>query len=185
MEVDPTDRRVRRTRQLLLDALLTLIIERGYEALTVQDILDRADVGRSTFYTHFRDKDDLLHAAFGRLRRVLALAAAGTSPPDLAALSLSLFQHTATHRTLYQAMVGRPSGALLTRTLHTLLSEHVQAHLVERGPDLRVPAEVAVPYYVSALIGLLTWWLDAPRGYSPEEMDVMFRQLVWPALASP
>ncbi len=184
MEPEPTDRRVRRTHQLLIDALLALIVERGYEALSVQDILDRADVGRSTFYAHFRDKDDLLHAAFGRLRSVLALPAVGAAPANLATLSLSLFRHSDAHRALYQAMVGRPSGALLTRTLHTLLSEHVRAHLAQRGSDLPVPAEVAVAYYVSALIGLLTWWLDAPRGYSPEELDELFRRLVGPALTS-
>lgn len=182
METEPTDRRVRRTRQLLIEALLALIIERGYEALSVQDILDRADVGRSTFYAHFRDKDDLLDAAFERLRSVLALPVDGAGPAKLTTLSLTLFQHTDAHRALYQAMVGRPSGALLTRTLHTLLSEHVRAYLAQRGSDLPVPAEVAVAYYVSALIGLLTWWLDAPRGYSPEELDELFRRLVGPAL---
>jgi AcrR family transcriptional regulator len=184
MEAGATDRRVRRTRQLLIDALLGLIVERGYETLTVQDILERADVGRSTFYAHFRDKDDLLHAAFARLRMVLALSAGDHPGPDLATLSLTLFRHTDSYRVLYQAMVGRPSGALLTRTLHGLLSEHVQAHMAQLAPHLPVPVEVAVQYYVSALLGLLTWWLDAPRGYSAEEMDAMFRRLVRPVLVS-
>jgi AcrR family transcriptional regulator len=182
MEGVGTDRRVRRTRQLLVDALLALIVERGYEALSVQEVLDRADVGRSTFYAHFRDKDDLLQAAFGRLRTVLALPAAGETPPDLATLSLALFRHTDGQRTLYQAMVGRPSGARLTRFLHELLSDYVQRHLAHLDADLPVPAEVAGAYYVSALLGLLTWWLDAPRGYSAEEMDALFRRLVGPAL---
>jgi AcrR family transcriptional regulator len=178
MEGEAADRRVRRTRQLLIDALLGLIVERGYEGLTVQDILDRADVGRSTFYAHFRDKDDLLHAAFGRLRTVLALPAADEAPPDLATLSLALFRHTGGQRMLYQALVGQPSGAQLTRFLHELLSDYVRRHLAQLGADLPVPAEVAAQYYVSALLGLLSWWLDAPQGYSPEEMDTMFRRLV-------
>src|SRR5690349_10072505 len=55
-----TDRRIQRTRQLLLDALSTLILEKGYEAITVQDLIDRANLGRSTFYSHFQDKEDLL-----------------------------------------------------------------------------------------------------------------------------
>lgn len=183
MEPEPKDRRVRRTRQLLIDALLALIVERGYEALSVQDILDRADVGRSTFYAHFHDKEDLLHAAFGRLRSVLTLPAPGAAPAGLATLSLALFRHTDTQRALYQAMVGRPSGALLMRALHALLSEQLRAHLAQQAAPIPVPAEVAVAYYVSALLGLLTWWLDAPRGYSPEEMDELFRRLVRPALA--
>jgi AcrR family transcriptional regulator len=62
------DRRIQRTRRLLQDALVGLILEKGYEAITVQDILDRANVGRSTFYEHFYDKDDLLLSSFEFLR---------------------------------------------------------------------------------------------------------------------
>src|SRR4051812_15011818 len=69
--VDAADRRVRRTRRNLTDALIGLILERGYEAITVQDILDRADIGRSTFYAHFRDKDALLLSCFDDLREDL------------------------------------------------------------------------------------------------------------------
>jgi AcrR family transcriptional regulator len=175
------DRRVRRTRQLLIDALLALIVERGYEALTVQDILDRADVGRSTFYAHFREKDDLLQAAFGRLRGVLEGQTRGpaTSLPEV---SLELFRHTAEHRPLYQAMVGRPSGSMLNRAIHDLLSVYVRAHFERLADRLPVPVEVAAQYYVSALLGLLTWWLDGERPYSAAEMDLMFRQLVLPML---
>src|SRR5689334_24059575 len=62
------DRRVRRTRRLLREALLALVAEKGYDRVTVQDVLDRADVGRATFYAHFRDKDDLLVSGFDELR---------------------------------------------------------------------------------------------------------------------
>ena len=58
------DRRVRKTRQLLREALMELTLERGYDHVTIQDILDRADVGRSTFYAHYHDKDDLLVSEF-------------------------------------------------------------------------------------------------------------------------
>ena len=62
------DRRIQRTRQLLHEALIELIQEKGYEAVTVQDILDRANLGRSTFYLHYRDKEELLLSGFERLR---------------------------------------------------------------------------------------------------------------------
>jgi len=68
-----TDRRVRRTRQLLRDALMELTLERGYDRVTVQDILDKADVGRSTFYAHYRDKDDLLVSEFEALHPSLSV----------------------------------------------------------------------------------------------------------------
>lgn len=63
-----SDRRVRRTRKLLHSAFLELVIEKGYDKITIQDILDRADVGRSTFYVHFRDKEALLTASFDNMR---------------------------------------------------------------------------------------------------------------------
>src|SRR5258707_301232 len=65
---EPADRRVRRTRRALREALVALIVERGYEKVTVQDVLDRADIGRSTFYAHYRDKDDLFGSCFDDLR---------------------------------------------------------------------------------------------------------------------
>ncbi len=179
----PEDRRVRRTRQLLIDALLALIVERGYEVLTVQEILDRADVGRSTFYAHFRDKDDLLHAAFARLRAVLDSHARGSGAASLSDISLALFCHTADHRPLYRAMVGRPSGAMMLRAAREQLSDVVRPYLEQAALRLSMPPEVAAQYYVSALFGLLTWWLDSDLPYTPAQMDAMFRRLVLPNLA--
>src|SRR5690242_4167136 len=63
----PVDRRIQRTRQLLLDALLSLILEKDFDSITVQDVIDRANVGRSTFYAHFQDKDELLLSGFEHL----------------------------------------------------------------------------------------------------------------------
>src|SRR5436189_198695 len=65
------DRRVQRTRQLLQDALLAMVIEKGYDATTVQDIIDRANVGRATFYAHFPDKQTLLTSRLEDLRVLL------------------------------------------------------------------------------------------------------------------
>src|SRR6202012_5392571 len=76
MAQETMDRRVRRTRDLLHRALLDLIAEKGYPHITVQDILDRADVGRSTFYTHYRDKEDLLRSGIADFNA----AAEGRSP---------------------------------------------------------------------------------------------------------
>ena len=66
------DRRVQRTRRLLHKALMSCILEKKYESITVQEILNRADVGRSTFYVHFRDKDELLVSGFGELQSLLS-----------------------------------------------------------------------------------------------------------------
>jgi len=94
MAVKAEDRRVRRTRTLLQDALIALILEKGYEAVTVQDIIDRADVGRSTFYAHFLDKQQLLLSRVEELHAFLAQQhAQGVTSGELR-LSFSLSRST-------------------------------------------------------------------------------------------
>src|SRR3990170_4916171 len=177
------DRRVRRTRELVTDALITLIEERGYERVTVQDIIDRADVGRSTFYTHFRDKEELLLSAFDDLRAAfegyeqqLGGDHAGHKGPWP---TLALFEHASEYPELYKAMVGKRGADVVRRHLHALLSELMRDHFRARAPggDTRVPMEVVVEAAVSALLGLLVWWLENERPYSSAEILRMYEVL--------
>jgi AcrR family transcriptional regulator len=103
------DRRIQRTRQLLQDALLALILEKGFEAVTVQDVIDRANVGRSTFYAHFQDKEDLLLSGFEHLRTEFEkylLSESGTRDSPWA-LSFSMLQHAQSQRQLYKAFASK------------------------------------------------------------------------------
>ena len=105
------DRRVRRTRGRLRRALLELTLERGYGGVTVQDVLERADVARATFYAHYRDKDDLLLSGFDELREQLRghLRAHEEGERDGGGL-LGLFEHVGSNRALWQALTGRRGG---------------------------------------------------------------------------
>src|SRR5262245_465000 len=125
------DRRVRRTRRLLHQALIDLILERGYDKTTVSDILDRADVGRSTFYTHFRDKDELLVAGFDELQTQFELHAVDHGRPagDAHCPALALFTHAAEYHQLYRALCGRRGGDVAQRHLHRMVTELLRAHL--------------------------------------------------------
>ena len=103
------DRRVRRTRKLLHDAFISLVIEKGYEKTTIQDILDRADVGRSTFYVHYRDKEALLTANFDAMQEQLECELdqiAATGPFDVALPAALLFEHAYRNQRVYRAMCG-------------------------------------------------------------------------------
>jgi AcrR family transcriptional regulator len=178
-----TDRRVRRTRQLLREALLDLTLERGYDRITVQDILDRADVGRSTFYAHYRDKDDLLATEFEALHPSwnVPSGAAGESPPTEFLEPLrGAFQQAETYRRSYKAMLGQQGAEQIRRLLPQPLSNLVKSHVLARypacgGDDRRLTA--GVQFIVSAFIGMLTWWLDTDAPYSADEMFVMFRKM--------
>lgn len=186
------DRRVRRTRRMLRDALLALIEEKGYDQVTVQDILDRADLSRATFYSHFRDKDDLLVSGFAELRETLREAmvafARGESEHagQVLAPSHALFEHVAEHRGLYRMLVGSRAGTLVLRhvraELNGLVREHFEDVIARRSVVPTVPVEVIVEHTVGALLGVVTWWLDSATPYSIEQIAEMLTCLMPPAI---
>src|SRR5882757_7950674 len=110
MERKLIDRRATRTRAMLQEAHVALIMNKGYEAMTIQDICDTANVGRSTFYTHYKSKDDLRRSSFEHLRKLLtdrqqdALATLGDTRYQPLAFSLALFEHARDHIHLYRAL---------------------------------------------------------------------------------
>ena len=179
------DRRIQRTRQLLLDALIQLVVEKGYEATTVQDVIDRANVGRSTFYSHFRDKDDLLLSGFERLRDVFeGFQKHPASESAVWDLALTLFQHAEENRHVFKALFGKRAGTVVLdhvqKVLAAYLKGHFQAMFARKRPP--VPLDVLVQYFVSVLLGLLTWWLDSGAAYSAAQMNDSFRKLTEPAV---
>jgi AcrR family transcriptional regulator len=180
-----TDRRVRRTRELLRRALLSLIQEQGYERITVQDILDRADIGRSTFYAHYRDKDDLLLSGFEDIRAALAAEqeaaeqAAGAASEFLQPL-LTVFRHVEGHRHFWQPLVRKGGADVVVRILREHVTDLVRAHFRSQFPGLELDQpqlEVAVQFVAGACMELLRWWLDNDIPYSAEELYAIFRRL--------
>lgn len=179
------DRRVRRTRTLLHDAFIALVIEKGYEKTTIQDILDRADVGRSTFYVHYRDKEALMMANFDAMRdqleRGLAEIAA-TGPIDIGLPAGLLYDHAYRNQRVYRAMCGRQGGALVQRHLRRLIGDVLRKHLrpqFERA-DGGVPADVAAEFYTSAVLGLLAWWIDHDFCGDDAWLTGLYRKLAAP-----
>lgn len=180
------DRRIGRTRKLLQDALLELILEKGYDAITVQDVTDRANVGRSTFYAHFQDKEDLLLSGFEHLRtqfeqHLISESVGNVSPWGL---SLSMFQHAQSQRQLYKALAGKQGGnvamAHLQKYLSVFLRDHLKLQISKKKMD--IPLEILSHYIASSFISMLTWWLDNDLPYSAEQMNEYYRQLVQPGV---
>ena len=180
-----TDRRVRRTRQLLRDALVELTLERGYDRITVQDILDKADVGRSTFYAHYRDKDDLLVSEFEALHPAWGSAPSGSDAGAARTIEFleplrTAFQHAEANRRVYKAMIGKQGSETLRRLLPEPLSNLVREHVRSQFPGAHgdeARLEAAVQFIVSAYVGMLTWWLDTGAPYSADEIFSVFRDL--------
>ena len=185
------DRRVERTRALLRKALLSLVEERGFEGLTVQDIIDRANVGRATFYAHFDNKEDLLVSGLEELRLSLkeqlhtALAQRSGSDDRLFTFSRGLFEHASGHRDLFRAMAGKRSRAVVQRLFQRMLLELVRENLKAMAPaadrgSLRL--EAAIQFIAGGLFGLQMWWMDGKVLLSADEIDEIFRRLAIPAL---
>lgn len=182
MEDPKIDRRVQRTRQILQQALIELTLEKDYDKITVQNIIDEANVGRSTFYTHYLDKDDLMESTAAKLREGLGRHFSISDNVEEAVLpSLALFQHTYQQHHLYKAMLGGRGIEIVTKAIQEGLDSHARAYLeqAERaGCRLTVPMEVLITHLTGSLQTLLTWWLDNETPYTPEQMNEMFLQLV-------
>lgn len=178
------DRRVRRTRRTLQESLVALVVERGYERITVQDLLDRADVGRSTFYAHFRDKDALFQSCFDDLRDDLRRELGATDPHGLPADPTRpvgvIFDHAHGHRQVYRAVCGRAGGNVITRHLHQLIFDLFRGHLGTVGT--RLPVDVVAEYHAGALLAVLVWWVRNDFPYGPAEMSRMCQQLTTPGV---
>ncbi len=177
------DRRRQRTRQLLRDSLIALIREKGYDAITVQNITDHANLGRATFYLHFRDKDDLLVSMMEEIQQdVMERTMPIVDDPhyllDGQPPSLFAFQHAGEHAAFYRAMLGEGGLAGVFTRYRQSGAERVQAQLEPTLRESAVPVEILSHYLMGGLNALLAWWLEHDRPHSAEYMANVFHQLV-------
>ena len=170
------DRRSQRTRHLLSAAFVELLKEKGYSAITVSDIIERANIGRSTFYSHYHDKDDLF---VGELDRVIELLSQRIPSQEEIPFfpSLGLFQHVGEEYELYKALIWTPGIDLLIKHLQTSLSHRIEQGLQKSGRDFDTPLPILASFIAGSFLTLLKWWLENKKAYSPEEMDKIFRRL--------
>ncbi|HEY4285001.1 MAG TPA: TetR/AcrR family transcriptional regulator [Chthoniobacterales bacterium] len=177
------DRRVRRTRDRLGDALVELLVEKPFDDITVQEVLDRARVSRSTFYTHFKDKNDLFLSDSDEFLEGMATALSrfGDKSERVAPVQ-ELFAHIGEVRPFYNALV--ESGKI--RDVWELGREHfsrgIEKRLEEipRGRAIARDQRAAVAHGLAGnLFSLLDWWVQNGMKRSPAEMDKLFHHVVW------
>lgn len=184
------DRRVLRTRRALTHALIHLVTEKRYKAITVQDLLDRADVGRSTFYAHYRGKDDLLLRSFEAMLDMLdrqvgpvgAPTEEGSGRPRVAPVR-ELFHHVGSaqgfHRSLARAhMLDRLYQVGTDRLTVTI--ERRLAALPELPGREDAPPALTARAFAGMLFALLRWWVDEEAPETPERMEEIYHSIVLP-----
>jgi AcrR family transcriptional regulator len=170
------DQRVQRTHRLLREAFIALILEKGYNAVTIRDVARRAGVGRSTFYTHFGDLEELLRSHGDRkwLRRFQPPG----EPAQPFAFVLPFLEHAAEQRRFLRALVGNKGGAAIHKhfkeALLDLVREEVDRFLPRETPPKR---EAATRFVAGAFYELLNWWLDSRSGLTPEALAECFHAL--------
>ena len=182
-----TDARVRRTRDALGDALVALMQEKPFDTITVQEVLDRANVSRSTFYTHYSDKDDLLMSDAEEFFEAISMAlSAHGDKSDRVFPVMEFFTHLSDVQPFFKALVksGRYQENMelarghFARGIERRLSELPRARSI---PAKEIPAIAFT--HAGALLSLLAWWLDRGMRESPQEMDELFHRIVWNGLS--
>ena len=188
------DRRIQKTEALLRDALTGLIREKPYDSIVVKEILDRANVGRTTFYTHFRDKDELLASSIQEVLRPASSRSPSSAKRYDSILSFSLpvfeylHQHRIQHRlSAYDAGMDLANRDILHAHLREVLRERirddVERHLRgRREADRRIPSDLLINYVASTFVLVLDWWVETDSPLTPAEVDTLFRALVLPTL---
>lgn len=181
------DRRTVRTHILLRQALFSLMAEREYDAITVQDILDRADIGRSTFYAHFSSKDELLNVCLEMFDTWLFEAQRqAQSRPDAAhtllGFTLPLFQHLAEQRDLFKRITSHRSGAeIIRRALEKNISAAVRRDLAPRYRHRPAQSDALEPNIAlasGALYSLAVWWLSGRSKLTASDLDRIYRHFI-------
>jgi AcrR family transcriptional regulator len=171
-------RRRQQTHKALTQAAMQLVLEKGYEAISIQDITERADLGRGTFYLHFKDKEEAVWTAFRELFQQLEQQAherldRRTPQVEFYGL-LNIFQHAEENRDLYRVMFGGQGGTMLTNRAQDFLAEIFLTDIRNAPPpsevDFNLPEEIEAQILTGIISRLLYWWLETSNGYSAEDM---------------
>lgn len=171
------DRRVRRTRNALSRALLSLMQERDYDSVTIQEITDRADLNRATFYLHYSSKEELLtdslEAMFDDLVEQFQDATAVTPIWQDTTAVLAVFEHVANHAALYKVLLSdRGQSHVIYRIIDYIANFGQKRVAMHLPPDLRLalPVEIVSYHAAGSLFALVSWWVQNDLPYSAEYM---------------
>ncbi len=186
-ETRKVDRRIQRTRALLRTALMELIIEKGYDEITIQDITDQANVARTTFYLHFSDKDELLFGTMRDIYEELYQLAGETIPESFftdneSDCAAEDFIHVQAYADFYKIMIGEKGSAAFLARVRQFLAESIMElslkKIIPEGKDSRVPLDMMSYALAGAQIGVIKWWLDNGMKESPHKVAFMLEQLM-------
>jgi AcrR family transcriptional regulator len=193
-----TDRRIQRTCKALRTALLELIKEKGYDTISIEDITERADIGRATFYLHYKDKEDLLLEEFSEMAnekvQVLSeipFSAWLQSQEDMAAGEASrpapplliVFEHIYDNSELYYILLKSEKSSRIVERIRKISTEAIVKFMETKAKTepisfvFKVPIEFFAAFFSGALLSTIDWWLEEDMRHTPREMTHLFQSL--------
>lgn len=185
------DRRIQKTRKALHEALLSLMKERKYDSIPMKAILDRANVGRSTFYLHYNGKDELLLDGLKGLGEWLGQEQVAATPAGkherTIGFSLALFQHAYENKDLFKRLVGSRGWDIVRRRLEELIAGLIRKEarpLFKKKGATELSFDLFVYFLASSFMSVMTWWLNQETPAPPAEINSLFRGIVMPTLAA-
>jgi len=181
------DLRIRRTRGLLSNALVALMQEKSIDKITVQEVLDRATVGRSTFYLHYRDKDDLFLCVLEDGLEMWSTALLRKQEKSYRVAPVAeFFTHVGGAKKLYRALVDSARIHAFFELAQGYFARGIGRRLKDMGLKNLVQSELDARSHALAgnLLSLLKWWLDRGARESPTAMDELFHRMAWNGLQS-
>lgn len=164
------------------DALITLILERGWDAISVKDVCDAADVGRSTLYAHFADKEEVLTSGFEGLAVHLRASPELRTEGMVLRFVEPLIAHALEFRPLFRVVIGKPFGRVIQRRFRQLVVDRIEEELQDH--DLGgLPRETTVRFVAGGVLDVLGGLLEV-RAPDPvranAEIQALVRRLLRP-----
>lgn len=172
------DRRVKRTQKRLNEALISLMAEKGFQSVTVQDITNYADVNRATFYTYFHDKQEMLDCLIMDMLKEFS-DSMNHSPidsniqPSVSTIFVQMFEHIGNNFDFYKTMFTKKGVPGFARLMYKTICDSFNQHRLKFQLDkekLMVPEDILSIYTASAYLGLILYWLETDMSYTPEYM---------------
>jgi len=191
MKKNGLDRRSLKTRQAIHEALHSLMQEKQYNKITIQDIIDRANVGRSTFYSHYETKDELLLSSVEHLLEMLNKYIASYveykgDKPRLIPVT-ELFEHIKENSRLIKGLIKAKSADMFFEKAQAYWNSKIEGYLrtkLPEGKSPKVPIPILTNHITSTLVNLLEWWVNNKMSFTPLEMDQYFQELINPCIDS-
>ncbi len=188
------DRRINRTRQALREALNSLVKEKGYEAVTVEEITERANLGRTTFYLHYHDKEDLFLEELEQKLSELVEEMKMSSRPLIdwflnsqEDVIMNIFEMVRENADIFNILVNEQSNKVSNRFRNLLVQAGTKLitespTMQKRTQDVSMPIELILNYFAGSLWFCITWWVENEYFLSIEEMTEFYRKMFFPGL---